>query len=221
MIIAFAIAVILPALVSYLIGDKVTHAKNRLLHHYNGILFGIAAYWVSQFFNWVGFNYLFGISEAPFPTPLAFTNVMPVIATIILMTFVAISYAKKQKSTTSVLQHRPYQIVLVAAVIGAFVAPYISGGVDVNYLAISIAALAVPIIITAIAYKALAKHQPTRLARLSDAIIAMSMGWIATWLASSFISFIQLPYQIAGILAYVIGLTVFVIYLYTRNRKSL
>ena len=43
MLLSFSAAAVLPLLVSYLIGDKVTHNKNKLLHHYNGVLFGLAS----------------------------------------------------------------------------------------------------------------------------------------------------------------------------------
>jgi len=220
MVVTFAIATILPALASYFIGDKATHSKNKSLHHYNGVLFGVAAYWVAQLFSWVGFSSVLGVSESPYPTPLVVTNVIPVILTIILMAAVAVAYAKKRKSNTSVLLYRPFQIVLIIAFIGAFLYPYINGTFNPSFAAISFGLFGVPVVLVAISYRILAKYHTTRLARLSDAIIAMSTGWIATWLAGSFISYVQLPYQITTIPAYVVGAVVFVGYLFLRVRKS-
>ena len=219
MIVAFAIAVILPALASYFIGDRATHSKNKALHHYNGVLFGVAAYWVAMVFSWIGFNSIFGMS-LPFPGPLVITNVTPVVLTILVMVIIAARYAKKQKNVASVLHYRPYQLVLIASVIGAFFVPYISGTVNLNFIASSILWLFVPLIAVGVAYKVLAKRQVTRLARLSDATIAMSLGWITIWVADSFITFLQLPYQIASIPGYVFGLVVFLAYLYLRSRKA-
>ena len=219
MIVVFAVAVILPALASYFIGDRVTHAKNKALHHYNGILFGIAAYWVAQLFSWVGFSSLLHITEDSFPLNLAVTNSMPVIITIIVMALIAVSYIKKQTGRASVLQYRPYQVTLIAAIIGSFIAPYFSGSFDMNYLAASIATLVVPVILVAIAYKALDRLQPARLARLSDAIVALSFGWITIWIAATFISFTRLPYQVTSIVCYALGVVVFIAFLYLRVRK--
>jgi hypothetical protein len=220
MIIAFGVAAILPALASYFIGDKSTHSKNKTLHHYNGVLFGIAAYWVMQLFDLIGLSSIFGVNELPFPTPLVFVNVIPAILAIILMSIVAVAYTKKRNNKASILQYRPFQIVLIAGVAGPFLySVSLNQNVSVSSLAASIGFLAIPVVIIAIAYKILAKYNATQLARLSDAIIAMSMGWIATWLPDSLITFLRLPYQVASIASYMVGLVVFVAYLYLRTRK--
>lgn len=219
MVVSFAIATFLPILAAYFIGDRATHAKNKTLHHYNGILFGVAAHWSTVLFSWIGFSSILGLGDNAFPASLVVSNVVPVVLTILLMAALAIAYTHKQKNNTSVLQYKPYQMILISSVVFATVYPYFSGFFDAGLLAI-ITTISLPIIATAIAYKVLAKFQSTRLARLSDAIIAMSMGWIAIWLANSLISLSQLPYQLANILGYVSGLIVFVVYLYLRLRKS-
>jgi len=222
-ILVFGITAILPALVSYLIGDKATHAKNKALHHYNGVLFGIAAYWVAILLGWIGFGSVSYVSAQAYPIPLVVGNILPVIFTIIIMAIVAVNYAKKQNNKISVLQYRPFQTVLIGAVLLGFIYPYFSGDFAAGFTAI-VGTLAIPVVFTAIAYKVLAKYHTTRLTRLSDALVALSMGWIATWLASTFITTAmrepsQLSFQIASILAYIVGLAVFVTYLYLRTRK--
>jgi hypothetical protein len=219
MVVVFGVSAILPALVSYFFGDKATHAKNKSLHHYNGVLFGIAAYWVAQLFSWVGFSSIMGMNNIPYPTPMVIANIIPVILTIVVMAILAMNYGKKRKKTTSVLHYLPFQLVLIVSVLIGFVYPYGSGDFAADFLAV-IGTFAIPLVVTALAYRVLAKYNPTRLARLSDAIVAMSMGWISMWLAASFLSFSRLPYQTEGILVYVIGFIVFVAYLYLRTRKS-
>lgn len=219
MILVFGIAAILPALVSYVIGDKATHVKNKSLHHYNGVLFGIEAYWVAFLFSWVGFSSVFNVGDYPYPTPLIVTNIMPVIFTIILMAVVAVNFAKQQRNKASVLHYRPFQVVLIASIVIGFVYPYVSGLFAANS-AVVIVALSIPLVAMAIAYKVLAKHNETLSSRLCDAFVAMSMGWVTVWLASSFISFLRLPYQVEAIVSYVIGSAVFVAYLYLRAHKS-
>jgi len=218
MVLVFAISAILPALISYLIGDRATHNKNKTLHHYNGVLFGVAAYWVTQLLTWVGFSSVFFVSKLAFPIPLAVSNIIPVILAIIIMAVVAVTYTKK-KNTISVLQHRPYQIVLVASIVGQLVYPVLIS--STTYTLGAITFLAAPIIVIGIAYKVLTKYHSTRLARLSDGIIAMSMGWIAMWVADPLFAHLQIPYPFMPIPSYVIALAVFVAYLYLRTRKRL
>lgn len=216
MVIAFAIAAIIPALISYLIGDRATHNKNKSLHHYNGVLFGIAAYWVAQVLSWVGFNSVLGASELNFLIPLAINNVLPVILAVIIMAIVAVTYTKK-KNTASVLHHRPYQIVLIASIVGHLIYPVLIS--SATYTLSAITFLAAPVIVIAIAYKILAKYHSTRLAQLSDAIIAMSMGWIVMWVSDPLFALLQTPYPFTPIPSYVAGTVVFASYLYLRTRK--
>jgi len=222
-ILVFGITAILPALVSYLIGDKATHAKNKALHHYNGVLFGITSYWLAILFSWVGFGSIPFVSTQPYLIPIVVGNIVPVILTIIIMAIIALNYAKKQNNKTSVLLYKPFQVVLITSVLLAYVYPYLSGDFAGGFIAV-LGTLALPVVLTAIAYRVLAKRHTTRLTRLSDALIALSMGWIATWLANTLIITaihepLQLAFQIVGILAYVVGLLVFVAYLYLRTRK--
>jgi len=218
LIVAFAAAVILPALTAYFIGDKSTRSKKESLHHYNGVLFGFAAYWVAMLMSWIGFSTMFGVSDQPYPAPLIATNVAPVVLTIIAMIILAIAFAKKRNQNTSVLQFLPYQLTLFVGVAGTFIAPYISESPYVTFTGIG--NLLIPAVVTGVAYVVLRKQKIRRLARLSDAFIAMTIGWIAVWVSDSFIAFLQLPYPIAGITAYVVGLVVFGAYLYLRTRKS-
>ena len=215
-VLALAISAILPALVSYFIGDKATHTKNKSLHHYNGVLFGVAAYWAAILFNWIGFSTV-GFASS---TPLVVDNIISVTLTIVLMAIVALSYAKNQKHKTSVLQYRPFQIVLITSVIGAVLYPYVVGEFEVSFDAINLVVICTPFIAAVIAYAVVAKYHTTWFARLSDAIVAMTMGWVSIWLADSLISFLHLPYQIVSIPAYSVGLAVFVVYLYLRSRKA-
>ena len=219
MIIVFGVAALLPALVSYIIGDRATHAKNKTLHHYNGVLFAIAAYWAVTLFSWIQFTSFQGMSSQPFPTPMIITNIVPVILTILLMAITATYYAKQKKNTVSVLQYRPFQILLIVSVLNAYLYPYLSGFFAEDLAAI-VSSICIPIIAITLAYVVLARHSETRLARLSDALVAMSTGWIATMLASSFLAFLQLSYQIETTLSYVVGFVIFATYLYLRSRKS-
>jgi len=218
MILVFGIAAILPALVSYIIGDKATPTKNKVLHHYNGVLFAIGAFWAAMSFSWIQFTSFQGLSDQPYPVPMIITNITPVILTILLMAIIAVNYARQQKNTSSVLQYRPFQIIVIALVLISHAYPNLSGFAAVNAAAI-LGSVSAPIIATTLAYVILARYGQTPLARLSDAIVAMSIGWVATLLTSSFTAFLRLDYQSEVTLGYVVGIVVFGAYLYLRTRE--
>lgn len=219
LITVFAVATILPALAAYFIGDKSTRSKKGTLHHYNGVLFGLAAYWVAMLTSWIGFSTVFGVSDQPYPAPLIATNVAPVLLTIAIMITLAVVFAKKQGKNTSALHFLPYQLTLVIAAVGAFAAPYISNSPYVTFAGIG--NLLIPVGATALAYLVLGKQKLTGLARLSDALIAMTVGWITVWVAQSFLSLLpyQSTHQFIELLSYGIGLITLLAYLYLRVRK--
>lgn len=221
LLITFAAAAVLPALGSYILGDRATHIKNKALHHYNGVLFGLAAYWAASALSWIGFNQFVNTSEPPTPLTIVIANGVPIILTIAAMAFVAITYAKKQKNKSSVLEHRPYQIALV----GSIIALYLSIAMDGNYSAgdaiwTSILSYAFPVLITLVSYGALAKYHTSRPARITDAVIAMSIAHITLSSIGPFMAYLHLHWYATMIWSYVFALVVWVAYLYFRNRKT-
>ena len=221
LIISFVAAAILPALASYALGDRATHNKNKALHHYNGVLFGIAAFWVataSSFVTWVP---LASISGLPVPFPSVLASGVPIILAIAVMTFVAITYAKKKKNTQSVLEHRPYQIVLASSILALNLSVATSGNYDSSIklweIVTPYAYLAVLVFVS---YRVLAKYHVSRFARLTDALIAMSFSYITIASIGSYIAFLNLSWSVALIWSYIIALVVWVAYLYLRNRKA-
>jgi hypothetical protein len=224
-VVVFGMAALLPALISYFVGDSATRSKSKTVHHYNGVLFGITAYWLAILLSWVGFNLVSFVSSQPYPIPLVVNNIIPVAITMLLMTALAIGYSKKQTKNSTVINYRPFQVVLIGSVVLGFLYPNFSGDIETTIMGIVSGYLlpALIIVVTAVAYIALSKYHTTRLARLSDALIAMSMGWIATWLANAFIiSSLSQPmhsaFQVATIISYLVGAVVIALYLYLRSR---
>lgn len=218
LVIAFAIAAILPALTAYFIGDKSTRSKKDTLHHYNGVLFGFAAYWVAMLLSWIGSSTVFRLSDQAFPANLIAANVAPGILAIIVMIILSVAFEKKQSKNASVLQFLPYQLTLIISIVGVFAAPYISGSPFVTAAGIGI--LAIPVVVTGIAYFVLRKQKISSLARLADALIAMSIGWITIWVADQLLAFLRLSYPWVSVPAIVAGLALFSVYLYLRTSKS-
>lgn len=221
LIISFVAAAILPALGSYILGDRATHIKNTVLHHYNGVLFGIAAYWIASALNFIGYTQLLHVGNLPIPFPIIVATAVPIILTVAVMAFVAITYAKKQKNKSSVLEHHPYQIVLI----GSIAALYVSIAMNSNFntddnLWTNILPFAFPVVLTFVSYKILAKYHTSRLAGFTDAVAAMSLGYITLSSIMSFIAYLDLHLSVTLAYSYVLTLAVWTVYLYLQNRKS-
>lgn len=214
-------AAILPALASYALGDHATHNKNKTLHHYNGVLFGISAFWVATVLSFVAWNSLANISELPVPFPSVLNSGVPTVLAIAVMIFIAITYAKKKKNTLSVLEHRPYQIVLVGSIIALNISIAMSGNYDPGLkLWEIIAPYAYLAVLVFVSYRVLAKYHVSYFARLTDALIAMSFSYITMTSIGPYIAFLNLNWSVALLWSYVIALVVWLAYLYLRNRKT-
>jgi len=220
-LIAFVAAAIVPFLVAYIIGDKATRAKSKVTHHYNGVLFGALAYWLSQLFVSIGalpFRAIWGTIDSVWAAPVA--NIWPILATIVVIAIVAVSYhSRKQKAGESVLQYTPYQLLLFGSVLISLVLSqqYITEGSQIIGGLLNIA---VPLILIGISYTSIARVYPRKPARLVVAIVAVTFGYLAMQLA------MELTYNVTysvflGIVATVIGVAVWVGYVrLSRKRQS-
>lgn len=216
-LVSFIAAVVLPPFVSYILGDRSTHSKNKVLHHFNGVLFGIATYWLSLLAGSLS-SLTVSLVRDTFAEPWATViNGWPIVAIILIMAIVGTTYAHRQKDNGSVLQHLPYQFVLIAGAISTFV--YASTN---QYYIQSIAWLVstlyivLPALMIVISYKALAKAQPSRSSRLAFAIVAVSIGFIAMTTSAQFIWYLS-RYEFIPM---IIGVIVWAIYLRLISRTS-
>ncbi|MDB5167186.1 MAG: hypothetical protein JWN26_331 [Candidatus Saccharibacteria bacterium] len=221
-LIALTLGAILPTVLSYVMGDSATHTKNKTSHHYNGVLFGIASYWLAILFMFIRIettpNIMMSIAE-PWSSIIAS---WPVLATIIVMLFVSITYAKNQKNKSSVLQHRPYQIVLVGSFAALSVYLAVIGDYSIGVLALaSIASLILQIILIIIAYKVLAKSRPSKAVRLSEAVITITISGIAVSLVSQLIGQLSPLITVFDLVVpQLVGVCVWAVYLWLVLRRS-
>lgn len=221
LLIAFIAVAILPALLAYILGDKATHAKNKNLHHYNGVLFAVASYWLAFLFSSITYGWYMEVSQLqpPFSSLVGF--LMPIVLAIAVMMVVAIAYAKKQKGSVSVLEYRPYQLVLAGSIVAFMLDMLRYQDVTNNTILISLAYTIIPVILTAVSYWVLPKAKASRWAHFTDALIAMSFATISATLISTAIAYmdLRLPYTVESWIAYSLALVIWLTYLYFRRRK--
>lgn len=220
--ISMAAGVILPTLLSYILGDRATHVKNKASHHYNGVLFGITAYWVSLVFSVIG-GYTVSPIRDLFPevTLAAFVNAWPILATTIVMLFVASSYARHQNKKASVMEHTPYQVVLVGSIVAVFALGFINqlvtGYGDLIWNFIPIVILGIVVLIS---YASLG-NRPSRRIRLTSAIVAATIGLVALTIATQLTAGIfyvgSTPVPVIASTAF--GIVVWVAYLALIRKK--
>lgn len=207
--------VILPPLISYLIGDRATHSKSKIDHHFNGVLFGIASYWLSMFFFFIGSDVISDI-RSKFAEPLATAIAgWPILATLAVVAIVAVGYVTSKKKQTSVLDYKPYLMVLFAGLMATFA--YIL--LNQIYVAnaswvISVLYVIIPAALVGASYKVLpVKNYTSTRARLAGAVVAVSIGYIASSIAGQLIYLSNMAISIA------IGVATLVLYLVLIRRS--
>jgi len=215
----FITAAIVPFLAAYIIGDKSTRVKNKTTHHYNGVLFGVLTYWISLFFSSIGSLTLNPIREAiPQYWISTIVGSWPILATVLTVAIIAIAYhAHPQRTAGSVLQYRPYQLVLLVSLIAPFALtlPQISS----SYLLYTIINITVPFLFVGISYLVLKRAQVSRRARLAHAIVAVTFGILALQFTAQLTSLFQYNTLISYVMT-AAGAAVWVLYLWLCVRKK-
>lgn len=211
LLISLVAGAILPPLVSYTMGDRVTHSKDKNMHHFNGVLLGIASYWFALFFSFVGAYTVSGIrSVVPEPWATLLAG-WPILATLCVMIIPAVSYAKTRKEQLSLLEHKAYRITLLVGLIATFAFTLYNQYLyaDTSWTATILTTL-VPVVFIAITYLALrAKTFVSPAARFTTAIVTVSIGFIAASGAGQLVPYTMLSTIIpiaAGVLAWFIYL---------------
>lgn len=111
---AFVFATCIPPLLGYIAGDKATKSRSKLVHHYNGVLFGVLAFWLATIFTtpvvFIDMSGWFGqlpqlITSGVFPAGLA----------VLTMLILALFFGRRTQHRMSAAQYRPYQIVFLSA----------------------------------------------------------------------------------------------------------
>lgn len=217
-LISLVAGAILPPLLSYVIGDRATHSKSKIDHHFNGVLFGIASYWLSLFFSFVASD---GIAEirARFSEPLASVIVAwPIFATLILLAVVAMAYIKSQKKQPSLLEYRPFQFTLFGGLIATLVYMLLNQYYVASTLwAISVLYVVIPVALIGVSFKLLpAKYYASPMAGLSLAVVAVSIGFIGLPIAGQL-----LPYSAGSMMIPALsGMFILAVYLALMRHLS-
>jgi hypothetical protein len=187
-LLSFIAAAMVPFLVAYIIGDKITRTKNKVTHHYNGVLFGVLAYWLSMFFSYAGSSTVMAIRRAIPQVWLAEIVISwPILATITVIAFIAVRYhARIQKAGESVITYKPYQVLLLTSVVALLALMQLSASDGYQlYAMLYVGVFALFIGITYLVFK---KVHPLKSIRLTDAIVAFSFGIIAMGFAGQLTS---------------------------------
>jgi|GEM_PF-3524643 len=230
-LIVIVVSGLLPSLASYLLGDKATHGKNKLVHHYNGVLFAVAAYWVYLFISFIDISLRFHeIGNLPVTVMMLIGN-WPVLGTLIAMIVLAVMYARSRKRQETLLHYRPFQLFTLVSAAAFLVyiswmtvqSTLLTTNEDAGLLlGLSLGSLVPPLLLTALSYRILSLRLPdTRLATLTLSVVAMTIGGAASALIGVATSYVFVSnITVVTVVPWIGGALVWFAYIWFITRRK-
>jgi hypothetical protein len=177
---SLTIGALLPVLVGYVIGDHSVKSKSALSHHFNGVLFGLLAYWVMTVFALFVPIHLLPFSDNN--TRLIFMNLLPGIAVGIVAIALAIAHVRSAKASRDLLEYKPFVAVLISSILATPVVSLVNNVITNSVSGYSFVPLGVVVLIGLISYASIAKTRLTVITRVGWAAISVSVLSIAMYI---------------------------------------
>lgn len=216
--IALTVGALLPVLVGYFVGDQSIKSKSKLSHHFNGILFGLLAYW------WVTLMAAFASIPVHVLSDnnlrLVLTNLIPSIFVAIVTCVIAAMHVRSKQARYDVLEYKPFVVVLVASIVAMSLLPVIN---NVLTNSVNVYTFVTPMIIfvlgTAV-YLTLRKRKLSQLQKVAWSAISISVLFLIIFVANMFetaiVSYLWQPgaevQTISTWIAFAVALMAWVVY---------
>lgn len=182
--VSLILSALLPALVAYAVGSESTRPKNHQLHHYNGIMFGLLAYWINVLIGMVNadfMNFFYTILPTPINTAVGF--MVPVVITALAVGAIAYYYHRGKGKQVDLTEYRPFQLGLIGlAVLYVIGVPFQQ---FTNGYWSSVAVIELGLLL--IAYVCLMKMRLSVPRKMTLAAVGTTLALITQYIASQFL----------------------------------
>lgn len=186
MLLALSVGAILPLLLAYLIGDGAVKTKYAIRKHFNGVLFGLLAYWVMTFP--VLFYPESQLLNDNASLRITVYNLVPAMIAAAIAGLIATLYLYNTKADRDLHEYKPFSVVLVGSIVVLQIWQIVYGVMNGGFSAISFIAPAVGLFIGIISYITLAKTKLTPTHKVTWAAISVSVLFVALFVASQLFS---------------------------------
>lgn len=216
--VSLTIGALLPVVVGYVIGDHSVKSKSKLSHHFNGMLFGLFAYWFM-----VLTAVFIAIPTQLFPdnnVRLVLVNLLPGIYVAIVASIIAVMHVRSKQAKLDVLEYKPFVFVFVASIIAM---PLFSVINNIATNSVNMFTFFTPLMIVVIglfAYLTVRKLKLSNLQKLGWSAVSLSVLFVTVFVMNLFesaiISYLWQPpadVQAVGIwIAFAIAIAGWVLY---------
>lgn len=187
--IALTVGAILPVLAGYVIGDHSVRSKSKLTHHFNGILFGLLAYWLMTLLSILVLvpNEL----SMGYNARIILINLIPSLGVAIITTILSIAHVRSRLAKQDIIEYKPFSVALLASIavlpIWSLVNNILTNSVNL-YTFVSPAII---VVLGLVAYASLRKTALNNYSKVVWAAVAVSVAFVTVYVVS------QLVYAIA------------------------
>jgi len=224
--VSLTVGAVLPVLIGYSIGDRSVKSKNKLSHHFNGMLFSLLGYGLMTSVAVLMFipEDIFGDDNLR----IIIMNLLPGIAVAIVSAIIAVAYMRSRQAKQDILEYRPFTILLIASIIGMPVWSLVSSVFTNSFDMYSAISLIIVVILAYISYATLRKKRLTVFQKASWSAVSVSVLFVMAYISSQLVFAIAnylLPYAtmeeqiIVEIVGYSLALAGWVIYWIKQTKE--
>lgn len=183
--VALTIGALLPALLGYLIGGTSIRSKSKLSHHFNGVAFGLLAYWIMMIVS----VFVSIPSEHLVTSPgvrAILVNLLPSIGVAVISTILAVAHVRSRQAKQDIIEFKPFSVVLVASIILLPVWSLINNILTQSVGWSSFVSLAITVVIGALSYATLHKSKLSPTNKIAWSAVSVSVAYVALFILSEF-----------------------------------
>lgn len=199
LLVSFVFTALAAPLIGYLVGDSATRSKLKLVHHYNGVLFGVLGVWLWLTLSLIvsyGWQLIGGPVDMFFD---ALINLSPAIIAALITILLGVSYARKSQTKLPLIDYKPYGTLLITS--AALLVPAIALSVGasasnasyiaLDFLVATIAPILFMLVATLVGYWILGKSGGTTRERIVRSLVAAGFAIVT----------LNVTTQLAGVLS--------------------
>lgn len=185
--VALILGSLLPAFLAYVIGDHAVKSKNKLSHHFNGVLFGLLSLWIMYIYAMV-----VSIPSEYFATSLTarviLINSLPIIAVTVITSILAITHVRSRQAKSDVLGYKPYGVLLIGSIILLPVWSLINNIFTQSVSMYSFVPLIILVVLGVVSYATLRNSKLNVFNKVTWSAVSVSVAYAALFVLYPFIS---------------------------------
>lgn len=227
---ALTIGTLLPPLLGYIIGIRFTKVKSKQIRRFNGVLFGILAYWIMSALPTILLipSKYFEMSQN---VQIILVNLLPSVVVATIAYVIAINHRRSHQSKSDIIKYRPYCFALIGLIVLLLACTLISS-LSSQYATTINVYMFIPLIVImtigTVSYLTLCNSGLNILSKLTWSAISISIAYILVFVLSMIVtwsSYYVVDRQsmelqsIINIIGWVVALISWIIYWYLQAKS--